>query len=155
MNNLTPEQHEFVTRYLTSLPEAEQAVQIFAEHFCADEYNANECARLINIGQKTATCSLKAAYEIEHEPLPAVGRLTLVLNWSQQPVCIIRTSKVTICPFNQVEPEFAAAEGEGDGSYEWWRDAHMKFFSQYAEEVGTEFNEDSELVLEHFDKVYP
>ncbi len=154
---MTPEQQEYLQQYLDQLPADQQppAAQMVAEHFCADEYNANECARLINIGQKTATCSLKAAYEIENEPLPAVGRLTLVLNWSQQPVCIIRTSKVTVCPFNHVGPEFAAAEGEGDGSYEWWRDAHVKFFSQYAEEVGTEFNEDSELVLEQFDKVYP
>lgn len=154
---MTPQQLAFLNQYLDSLP-LEQRQDIknpIAEHFCSDEFNANQCAKLINQGIKQASCSLKEAYDIENELLPEVGRLSVVLNWNQEPVCIIRLNKVSICPFNKVTEEFARLEGEGDLSYQWWRDAHIKFFTNYANEVGATFNLDSELVLEHFEKVYP
>ncbi|WP_414718328.1 ASCH domain-containing protein [Thaumasiovibrio subtropicus] len=68
-------------------------------------------------GKKTASCSLKQAYLIENEPLPEVGRLTVVLNWAQEPVCIVRLTQVSTAPFNEVTEDFARAEGEGDASY--------------------------------------
>lgn len=147
----------FLDRYLATLSEAQrQAVpQVSAEYFCADEYNANECARLVNMGKKTATCSLKQGWDIDNEPLPQVGALTVVLDWQENPVCVIKTTDVSICPFNEVSREFAEAEGEGDGTYEWWRQAHIEFFTQYAQSVGAIFNEASPLVLERFKKVFP
>ncbi len=51
--------------YLSSLSETERKkYQSFSsDYFCADEHNANLCAELIRIGQKTATCSLNHWYE--------------------------------------------------------------------------------------------
>ena len=154
---MNKEQKDYLGRYLTTLTSTERDAipEVIAEYFCADEYNANECARLINQGIKRASCSLKAGYDAEQEPLPKVGRLSVVLNWAQEPVCIIKLKDVSICPFNQVTPEFAALEGEGDLTYQWWRDAHINFFTNYAASLGIEFSESSDLVLERFEKVYP
>ena len=154
---MTPAQQAFMDTYLATLSAADRGAipQTVAEHFCADEANANECARLIAAGIKRASCSLLAAYEQVNEPLPQVGRLCLVLNWVQQPVCIVQLTEVSICPFEAVDAAFAAAEGEGDGSFAWWRDAHMAFFTAFAAKVGVPFSEQSELVLERFEKVYP
>ncbi|MGR5175126.1 ASCH domain-containing protein [Vibrio parahaemolyticus] len=154
---MTPKQRAFVAQYLNTIPEDQRfnVDDIMAEHFCADEYNANECARLINIGVKTASCSLKAAYDIEQEPLPEVGRLSVVLDWKQNPVCIIQLTSVEVSPFDQVTDEFAYAEGEGDRSYSWWRQAHLKFFNEYAAYLNIAFSEQDELVLERFEKVFP
>ncbi|GAK84193.1 hypothetical protein JCM19238_1759 [Vibrio ponticus] len=154
---MNQQQRAFLDSYLSTLTDEQRAAipQVYAEYFCADEYNANECARLVAQGIKRASCSLKQGYDLDQEPLPKVGRLTVVLNWQQEPVCITRHTDVQICPFNQVTAEFAALEGEGDGSYQWWSKAHIKFFTQYAHEVGATFNENSELVLEKFEKVYP
>ena len=154
---MTPQQQTYLDQYLTTLtPQQRETIpSTIVEYFCADEFNANECARLINEGVKRASCSLKQGYDIEQEPLPQVGRITVVLNWQQEPVCIIRLTDVSVCPFDQVSAEFARSEGEGDLSYEWWREAHIKFFTQYAGEIGTEFNLQSELILERFEKVYP
>lgn len=151
------EHKDYLSQYLATLSDAEQKAipQVSAEYFCADEYNANECARLINIGKKTATCSLKQGWDIDNEPLPLVGRLTVVLNWQEAPICIIKTTEVSLCPFNEVPADFAAAEGEGDGSYEWWHKNHVDFFTGYAAEIGAIFDEKSLLVLERFEKVYP
>lgn len=154
---MTELQQQFIDSYLVTLSRAArlEIPQVHAEYFCADEYNANECARLVNDGIKRASCSLKQGYDIGEEPLPVVGRLTVVLNWAEEPVCIIEHKEVSICRFNDVTAEFAALEGEGDSSYTWWREAHIKFFTQYAKEVGANFSEESELVLEVFEKVYP
>lgn len=154
---MKPHHQQFLEQYLSQLT-AEQRSQIpqtIAEYFCADEYNANQCAKLIDQGIKTASCSLKQGYEIEDEPLPQVGRLTVVLDWQENPVCIVKLTQVDICSFDQVTPEFAYAEGEGDRSYQWWHDAHVKFFTHYAQQIGAEFDTSSDLVLERFEKVYP
>ncbi|NVD07896.1 ASCH domain-containing protein [Vibrio sp. JPW-9-11-11] len=151
------EHKRYLERY-TSLLSEHQLAEIpdtIAEYFCADEYNANECARLVSAGIKRASCSLKAAYDIEQEPMPKVGRLTVVLDWNEKPVCIVRLTEVSYCPFNLVPEEFAKLEGEGDGSYQWWYNAHLEFFTKYAESIGTTFSLDDELVLERFEKVYP
>lgn len=151
------EHKAYLEQYLSTLSAAERQTvsQLSAEYFCADEYNANECARLVNTGKKTATCSLKQSWDIDKEPLPSVGRLTVVLNWQEEPVCIIKTTEVSLCPFNEVTVEFAAAEGEGDGSYGYWHKAHVEFFTQHAADIGVTFNESSLLVLERFKKIYP
>lgn len=154
---MTDSQRTFLDRYLTTLdPSARAAIpQINAEHFCADEWNANTCASLINAGIKTASCSLRAGYAIEQEPEPVVGQLTVVLDWQQQPVCIIQLARIEYCQFKDVTPEFAALEGEGDRSYASWRSSHQAFFTQDAHALGISFDEDSELILEYFTKVFP
>ncbi|HGC9355191.1 TPA: RNA-binding protein, partial [Streptococcus agalactiae] len=38
---------------------------------------------------------------------------------------------------------------------EWWRKAHIDFFKPYFEEFGLMFSEDSRIVLEEFQVVYP
>lgn len=50
--------------------------------------------------------------------------------------------------------KFDTAEGEGDKSLKWWREAHWKFFSRECEELSIEPNEEMLLVLERFKVVY-
>ncbi|MFH0261117.1 ASCH domain-containing protein [Vibrio barjaei] len=154
---MTPKQQTFLNQYLEQLTTSERASikDVIAEHFCGDEYNANQCAKLINEGIKTASCSLKAGYEIEQEPLPQVGRLSVVLDWEQNPICIVKLTSVEVCPFNQVSEAFAYAEGEGDRTYQWWKQAHLRFFEWYANELNITFSEYDDLVLERFKKVFP
>ena len=150
-------QQDFLDNYLALQTQKEKSdiPEPIAEFFCADEYNTNECARLINAGIKRASCSMKSAYDIENEPYPVVGRLTVVLDWEENPVCIIKLTDVSICAFNEVSRDFAESEGEGDGTYEWWKSAHIKFFTEYAEQIGEVFTEQSDLILERFEKVFP
>ncbi len=148
---------QYFDRYLATLSEAQQANinHVETTYFCADEYNTNECARLVSVGQKRATCSVKAGYAIDNERLPQVGDLNIVLDWKKQPVCIVKVTEVSFCPFGQVSREFAESEGEGDGSYEWWYKEHEAFFTQHMmEDYGLEFGVNTELVLVSFELVY-
>ncbi len=67
-----------------------------------------------------------------------------------EPVAIIKTVEVKIMPMNEVSEDFAVAEGEGDRTYEYWKDAHVKFFSNELSNLGIEFSEDMIVVCERF-----
>ncbi len=146
----------YLNQYLGSLTDRKRKkYQSFSsDYFCGDESNANLCAELIRIGQKTATCSLYHWYESGEEVMPAVGHLQVVVAWYGKPVCIIEIDSVEMCQYNEVTAEFAHAEGEGDRSLEWWREAHWRFFAAECSELNIQLNEDMVLVLERFHVVY-
>lgn len=143
--------------YLSTLSESERAKVKGVEttSFCDDEYNTNECARLVSIGKKRATCGVREVYRLEGEELPQVGVHQIVLDWEKNPVCIVKVSSVEFCPFGQVSREFVELEGEGDETYEWWYKTHKDFFTNDCESVyGIDFDDSTELVLVTFDLVY-
>ncbi|TQR20127.1 ASCH domain-containing protein [Psychrobacillus vulpis] len=113
----------------------------------------DELAQLVIDGVKSATCSGHIFYELEKEPLPKVEDYSVILNSQDEPVCIIRTSEVTITPMNKVSEEFAYAEGEGDRSYEYWKKVHVQFFTNALKEVGLVFSEEMDLVCERFELI--
>lgn len=116
---------------------------------------ADELARLVNQGKKTATASAYDLYFLEGEPLPQVGSYDVILDSKDQAVCIIEITSVSLVPFGDVSPEHARKEGEGDLSLSSWRKSHRQFFSPYFKEKGLEFSETSLIVCEEFRKVYP
>ena len=87
--------------------------------------------------------------------MPEVGHLQVVTDWAGKPVCIIEITSVEKCKYRDVSAEFAAEEGEGDKSLQWWREAHWQFFSLECEELGIEPTAEMLLVLERFKRVYP
>lgn len=143
--------------YLMRLTQVQQrqVKAISADYFCADEYNANVCAELILKDEKTASCSMAHWYDVEGDPMPEVGDLQVVTKWDGEPVCIIEITSVTKCAYQDITAEFAAAEGEGDKSLSWWRDAHWDFFSKECDELNITPREDMTLVLERFKRVFP
>lgn len=101
-------------------------------------------------GIKTATCSGLVFYEMENEPLPSVGDYSIILNSRDEPLAIIQTIDVNIMPMNEVPEDFAFAEGEGDRTYQYWKETHKKFFTEELSKAGLEFSEDMLLVCERF-----
>ncbi|MFE7064836.1 ASCH domain-containing protein [Sutcliffiella sp. NPDC057660] len=107
-------------------------------------------AQLVMDGVKTATCSGLIFYEMENEPLPAVEDYSVILNGNDEPLAIIKTVDVKLMPMNEVPEEFAVAEGAGDRTYQYWKDAHEKFFKKELSDLGLAFSEDMMLVCERF-----
>ena len=88
---------------------------------------ADALLALVLSGKKTATCG--ALRDIEAgEPMPEVGRRDVVLDGRGAPACVIETTQVTQCRFDDVSEDFAVSEGEGP--YEDWRAAHIDFFTR-------------------------
>ena len=115
---------------------------------------ADKLAELVIRGIKTATCSAYDLYGIEGEPVPEAGEYSVILDSKDEAVCIIRTTKVTVIPFNRVSEEHAFKEGEGDRSLEYWREVHESFLSRELASVRLEFNEETKVVCEEFEVVF-
>ena len=116
--------------------------------------DADILADLVKRGIKTATCSAYDFYELEEEELPKAGDYSVILDSEENAVCILKTTKVYVTPFNEVTAEHAFREGEGDRSLEYWREAHEKFFTEEFREIGREFDLSMKVVCEEFEVVY-
>lgn len=137
--------------------QAEDPTSRFFEafHFDDNEPSANELAQLVLTGTKRATAGLVWSFENASVPLPKVGDLSVVTNWNKEPLCVIETQRVDIVPFNEVSAAFAATEGEGDGSLEYWQQAHSSCFSRECQRIGRDFDPRMPVVCERFAVVYP
>lgn len=105
---------------------------------------ADELAALVIAGKKRGTCGSFESYQRE-APAVTPGAHHIVLNGSGEPVCVIRTLALRIIRFNDITPELAAMEGEGDLSLQYWQQEHQAFF----EREGT-WSPEMELVYEEF-----
>ncbi|MEZ4660837.1 MAG: ASCH domain-containing protein [Caldilineaceae bacterium] len=115
---------------------------------------ADELGRLVYDGIKTATCGALWEYEHDGDALPQVGDLSMILDGAELPFCIIETTDVQIKPYNEVDAEFARAEGEGERTLEWWRQAHWRFFSRTLPRIGRQPSETMPLVCEQFRVIF-
>ncbi len=118
--------------------------------FGDSEEMATTLAVLVLRGTKRATAGALRAYEADGQKLPQPGDLSIVTDWVGQPLCVIETQAVEVVPFCEVTADFAATEGEGDGSLAFWRRAHREFFSRECAAAGEEFTESMRVVCERF-----
>ncbi len=125
-----------------------------AFHFDDNESSANELARLVLAGTKRATAGLVWSFETANKPLPRPRDLSVVTDWQRKPLCIIETKTVAIVPFEEVSEEFAATEGEGDGSLRYWRQGHWAYFGRECKRIGREPSLRMPVVCEHFEVIY-
>ena len=145
----------YYNQYLASLPPGTpRHARVESWYFCDSEPCAQELGDLVQRGIKTATASLLWIYEAEGEPLPEVGGISVITDWHGEPMCIIETTRVYILPFDQVDPEQAYEEGEGDRSLEYWREVHWRFFGREAQRIGREPTADMSVICERFRLLY-
>lgn len=105
-------------------------------------------------GDKTATSSALWDYDDEGAPLPVAGELSILLDGENHPRALIRTTSVETTTFEEVDEDFAAAEGEDDRTLESWRAGHEAYFRRNLPE-GREFTPDMPVVCERFELLYP
>lgn len=126
-----------------------------AFHFDDNEPSANELAQLVLSGRKRATAGLMWSFEAAGAPVPQPGNLSVVTNFAGEPQCVIETRRVDIVPFEEVTAEFAAVEGEGDGSLAYWIRAHTAYFGRECQRIGRTPHPRMPVVCERFEVVYP
>lgn len=106
---------------------------------------------LIRTGPKRAGTSLLWAMEKDGDAMPRAGDLEIVVDHEFEPVLLTRITRVDVLPFNEVSAEYAAIEGEGDGSLEYWRDGHWRYFSRECARIGLEPKPDMPVVCSVFE----
>ena len=138
--------------YVANLPadHPHRTARVMAFSFGDSAALADELATLVVAGKKRATASLPVQFESEGAALPAAGDVSIVTRGDGTPVGIIETTDVRLVPFDDVDSEFAAAEGEGDGSLGHWRRAHTAFFGRVVDRLGGRLDDASVVVCERF-----
>ncbi len=145
---------EMWTQFLHKNKHLNKDIPYTSWYFGMDEREANELARLVMDGKKTATSSLFMLYGLENEPLPKVGEYNVITDYGGAPKAITKTIDVSIIPFKDVDRDFASKEGEGDRSLSYWRKVHTEFFTAEMTELNQIFHEDMLVVCEEFQVVH-
>jgi uncharacterized protein YhfF len=153
MTDFHPSVNDLWQRFIEANPEYSNS-EFTAWYFCDTEDCANKLAELVKQGIKRGTTSLNYWYETAGEKLPEAGRLNVITDWNGRAQCITKTIKVTILPFREVGEDLALIEGEGDKSLDYWRKAHISFFTRELEKLNMQFNEDLLVVFEEFEMIY-
>ena len=125
-----------------------------AFHFDDNERSADQLALLVLAGTKRATAGLVWSFEAASVPLPKAGDLSVVTNWAKSPLCVIETKRVDLVAYDQVSAEFAATEGEGDSSLQYWREAHWAYFGRECQRIGRVRDPKMPVVCERFEVVF-
>jgi uncharacterized protein YhfF len=97
---------------------------------------SRELVALIRDGRKRAGTSLLWSHEHEDEPLPEVGDVDVVVDHEGEPVAVTCVVSVRVAAFEEVDADYAALEGEGDGSLAHWRAAHWDVFGRECARIG-------------------
>lgn len=148
---------DYWSAYLATLPEGHphrKMDQPEAWGFGDGPTMADELGNLVVAGIKTATCSSVWELKAEGETVPQAGDLSIILNGRGLPMAIIETTRVDILPFNEVGADFASAEGEGDRSYNYWREGHWHYFGRTFEKLGLTLDEKMPVVCERFRMIF-
>lgn len=99
-------------------------------------------------GQKTAATSWPVPRPSPHW---GVGDVSVILDGQGRPAAVMRTLSLVECRFADVAVDFALAEAEG--SYEDYRRGHFSFYA--GQENGHEFSDESMVLCERFEVIYP
>ena len=126
-----------------------------AWYFGDGEEMASQLADLVLEGTKRATAGAVDVYEFEGEDLPLAGDYSVITDFHGRAKCVIRTTSVEVVPFSEVTADFAAIEGEGDGSLDYWRSVHWDFFTREFKSFGIHPTEALLVVCEQFEVIYP
>lgn len=124
-----------------------------AWHFDLNERDANALLQLVLRDVKHATASSLWSFELEGDPLPEEGTLSIITDWDGEPWCVIETTRVHTLPYRDITFELARLEGEDD-DLDSWRRHHEAFFREDGNELGYTFTEDMPVVLEEFRVIY-
>jgi len=152
--HLAPRARSFWAEFQSTLGSDASARLYESFQFGDSESLADELADLVVAGTKRATAGLLWSHEADGKPLPRPGELSIVERGSGEPVCIIETVSVAVLPFAEVGAEFAANEGEGDGSLAHWRAGHWAYFGRECARLGKEPSAGMPVVCECFKVVY-
>ena len=105
-------------------------------------------------GKKRGTAHMRLHFEHENIRMREPGDCWIVTTVAGEPLCVVRITNVDIKPFDQVGEVFAASEGEGDLSLEYWRGAHIDYFKRQCGQWAHEWRDDDPVVCESFELVH-
>ncbi|MEQ1800362.1 MAG: ASCH domain-containing protein [Gammaproteobacteria bacterium] len=87
--------------------------------------------------------------------LPEAGDFAVLVNFSDEPRCLIRYDECTVLPVNQVGPEHVAVETAALRDVAAWRKFHRSYWEPVLAARGEAFSDDLPIVFQRFTVLYP
>jgi uncharacterized protein YhfF len=151
----TDEMKQYWADFATRHAEADPNEPFQSWHFGNTPDLADELFQLVLSGKKFGTSSLPWEFADQPELTPTVATFSVVTDFNRQPKAIVRTTRVRILPFNEVDAEHAFAEGEGDQSLDHWRGVHWDYFNRQCIEAARHPSETMPVICEEFELLHP
>lgn len=133
------------------LPDADYHVSTFADPRFATYHD--ELLDLVGEGKKRATAHLLLDFEINGVRRREVGDYWVVVDTASNPRYLVHVTDVDVRPFEAVEASFAAREGEGDSSLEYWAKVHQEYFEPQCAVWGVTWSPRLMTVCEGFELI--
>jgi uncharacterized protein YhfF len=133
------------------LADADYHVSTFADPRFATYHD--ELLDLVGKGKKRATAHLQLDFEINGVRRRQVGDYWVVVDTASNPRYLVRVTDVDVRPFNAVEASFAAREGEGDSSLDYWTRVHREYFEPQCAAWGIAWSPSLLTVCEGFELI--
>ncbi|MFS4466431.1 ASCH domain-containing protein [Maribacter sp. 2210JD10-5] len=124
------------------------------DHFCDNQKDADECAKLVKNEIKKATSHSLLGLQYRNESLPKIGDFLIVTDWEGKAQCVVRTTAVKLKPFFSIDAEYAKLEGEGDKSLDHWKKVHWDYYTRELEAFERVPRESMIIVCQEFEKVF-
>ncbi len=115
---------------------------------------AANLVHLVACGAKRVTMGWVDASHKDGTPLAYEGGVSIVTDAHGYPRVCLRTAAVREVRFDEVTPADAAGEGEGDLSYEDWREGHTAYFSREAKRHDLVFDDSARISVERFEVLH-
>lgn len=115
---------------------------------------ASQLVHLVACGVKRVTMGWVDAAEKDGTPLAYEGGVSIVTDGFGYPRVVLRSAQVRVMRFDEIDPEMAAGEGEGDLSYEDWRENHVTYFTAEAALHGLTFDDAAKISVERFEVLH-
>ena len=146
----------FWADYAAAHPDAVAACSDYTvEYFGDNPRLADQLLRTVTHGPKRGTAELTSEYRARGDELPRVGSHWIACDSTGAPAIIIRSTDLRILTFDEVDADFAYAEGEDDRSLESWRREHRTYWTRTCAARGATWSESDEIVCERFSVVWP
>ncbi len=107
--------------------------------------------RLILEGQKTGTFTSPWMYEGDRSITPVAGGYSVLLDETQSPRAVLKTTELMIVPFDQITEKETAIDGPAVRPLDVWRPIHVTFFTTELEARGKAFAQDMPVTVEKFE----
>ena len=114
------------------------------------------CARLngyILARQKTGVFSQPE--DFPDGRLPRAGELAVLVDFSDEPQCLIRYDECALLPLSAVGPEHVAVETAALRDVAAWRRFHRSYWEPVLAARGEAFSTDMPIVFQRFTVLYP
>jgi len=106
-------------------------------------------------GRNSATASPRWDYDSDPSRLPKVGDAGVITDWSGTPRLVVVTRQVDTRRYQDVDADFARAEGYLTDPLTEWREVHWAYFSRRCAELDRAPSANMAIVCERFETVYP